>query len=93
MILEHNKLYELPIPSDNDVYDLFNYIHSEDTGGPWLEAPENTPWAIDESEKPIHKDLISLNVRRTSGDAVTRWINDSLAAYFHRFFGKSKVSP
>lgn len=91
MILEHNKLYELPTPSDNDVDDLFNYLHSDDTGGRWLEAPENTPWEVDESRKRKNQDLISLNVRRTSDDIVTKWMNDSLAYYIHKFFGKRKV--
>ncbi len=91
MIIEHNKLYELLTPSDNDVDDLFNYLHSDDIGGRWLEAPENTPWKVDESRKRKNQDVISLNVRRTSDDVVAKGMNDSLAYCIHKFFGKRKV--
>ena len=92
MILEHNKLYELPVPSDEDVDDLYNYLESDDTGGTWLEHPENTPWAINESRKRISKDLVSLNVRRTSNDVFTTWWNNYVVGRFHNLFGKRKVS-
>jgi len=91
MIPEHNKIYELLTPSDNDADDLFNYLYSDDIGGRWLEAPENTPWEVDESRKRNNQDLISLTVRRTSDDVVTKGMNDSLAYSIHKFFGKRKV--
>lgn len=90
MLLEHERLYKLPAPSDQDVEELYDYLHSEETGGSWLLTPEDTPWALDSNRKRKNKDLVSLNVRHKSNDLFTDWISQSLLSFFHRFSGRNR---
>lgn len=88
MLLKHERLYKLPAPGDQDVEELYDYLHSEETGGSWLLTPEDTPWALDSNRKRKNKDLVSLNVRHKSNDLFTSWISQSLVSFFHRLSGR-----
>lgn len=86
LLLEQQRLHELPSPDDSFVDSLYNRIKSPKTEQPdWLEHPENTVYAVyEDNRKPVQKDLITLNPDFRARDPFTKLFTGPLLKWWHR---------
>ena len=83
LLLDQQKLHELPSPDDSMVDTIFRFITHSSRGkkSDWLEPPEDTIYAVyDDNRKPIQEDLVTLNMECKIQDPFTK-NGDQLVAF------------
>lgn len=97
LLLEQKALYELPEADDIDINDLNNFVQCEETGGRWLQHPEDTIWETVEDEnsknfKAQQKDLVRLSGSTRYSDPFTKWLWGPFLQHFHNIYMRFVVS-
>jgi hypothetical protein len=78
LLLQHQRLYQLPSANRHDLGQLRRWIEDEDYGGFFLEMPEDA-W-----DRRFDGDLVALSTRANEGDRFSKWLADSLLPFIHR---------
>ncbi|KAK4542023.1 hypothetical protein LTR36_007223 [Oleoguttula mirabilis] len=92
LLLEQQKLHELPSPDSTFVDSIYNFITSDKGPKPdWLQHPENTIYAVwDDDRKPIQQDLVTLNPEFKSQDLFTKFFTTVGLDWWHRVYSRFK---
>jgi len=93
LLLENQKLYELPEPNKSDEKELQEllYLKGEYSQYRWLGAPENI--FEEEDGQKVHHDLVAISGRKISQDKLTRWAVEKGVDWFHALFRKVCFRP
>ncbi|KAL9081166.1 MAG: hypothetical protein Q9157_000257 [Trypethelium eluteriae] len=90
-LLQQKRLYELPKADDLSVKELYNFVHREESGGRWLDHPEDTIWEVDDQGRQLQKDLVLLSGGFHNRDAFTRFLAGPLLEAFHSIYKRFRV--
>ncbi|MCJ1401866.1 hypothetical protein MMC11_005083 [Xylographa trunciseda] len=85
LMLEHERMYQLPEPSSND-FDFMREFSDE-----CLHPPDNAIWRLDEKGKREY-DLVALSTR-SDGDPFSMWFFDKLHPLYHKLFVEGRIEP
>lgn len=90
LLLEQQRLHELPTPDDTYVNSIYNFIHNIKAGDPnWLQHPENTIYQVfDDNRQAVQRDLITLNPAFRTTDAFTRLFTSSFLYTWHKLWSR-----
>ncbi|KAF2090985.1 hypothetical protein K490DRAFT_53909 [Saccharata proteae CBS 121410] len=84
-LLEHKLVNDLPRPDNYSVQSLYDFVHKEETGGRWLQHPEDTIWEVWDG-KQQQKDLVTLSHNFRNQDSFTRIVTGPILEGFHRLY-------
>jgi len=85
LMLEHERMYQLPEPGSND-FDFMREFSDE-----CLQPPDNAIWKLDEKGKREY-DLVALSTR-SDGDPFSMWFFDKLHPLYHKLFVEGRIEP